>query len=81
VAVGLRPQADASRHRLGERMLQIELAVEIALNLCAADANLEVVPLMRRFGVFRTQLTEERLPFSNFHSTRLFSRQFARIVR
>src|SRR5258706_8615746 len=49
-----------------------------------------LVPLIRTLrschcllaaGAFRTQETDDRLPFSNFQRTRLFSRQFARSVR
>src|SRR5260370_6309431 len=45
VAVGLGPQADSSRNRLGQDMLQVELAVEIGRDLGPGDADLEVVPL------------------------------------
>src|SRR5215831_14280988 len=45
VAVRLRPQPNLPGHRLRERVLQIELAVEIALHLVAGDADFEVVPL------------------------------------
>src|SRR6516162_6302259 len=45
VAVRLRPQADLPRDRFRQRVLQIELAVEIALDLVARDADFEVVPL------------------------------------
>src|SRR5260370_17964540 len=45
VAVGLGPQADSSRNRLGQDMLQVELAVEIGRDLGPGDAHLEVVPL------------------------------------
>ena len=48
MAVGLRPQADASRYRLRERVPRIKLVIQIALNLGHADANFRVVPLMRR---------------------------------
>ena len=48
VAVGLRPQADASGDRLGQDVLQVELAVEIAGDLGPLDRDLEVVPLARR---------------------------------
>src|SRR5262249_42433020 len=48
VAVGLRPQADASRNRLGQDMLQVKLAVEIGRDLGPGDADLEVVPLAGR---------------------------------
>src|SRR6266498_5287271 len=48
VAVRLGPQSDASGNRRRQRMLEIELAVEIAFDLVAGDANLEVVPLPGR---------------------------------
>ncbi len=47
VTVGFRPQADPPRDRLGQRVFEIEFAVEIALDLGAADPNLQVVPLAR----------------------------------
>lgn len=75
VAVGLRPKSDPAGERLRQRVLQIELAIEITFYLRAVHADLEVVPLPCRGR------GEERLPFSNFHSTMLFSRQFARTVR
>src|SRR5579859_255876 len=46
VAVGFRPQANPARHGFGKRMLQIELAVEIAFDLGAGNTNLKVVPLL-----------------------------------
>src|SRR5262245_20205226 len=46
VAIRLGPQADATRYRLWQRILEIELAVE-PLNLGAIDANLEFMPLLR----------------------------------
>src|SRR5262249_60798599 len=45
MAVGLRPQADSSRNRLGQDMLQVKLAVEIGRDLGPGDVHLEVVPL------------------------------------
>jgi len=45
VAVRLRPQANLPGDRFRQRVLQIELAVEIALDLVARDADFEVVPL------------------------------------
>src|SRR5262249_56311662 len=45
MAVGLGPQADSSRNRLGQDMLQVELAVEIGRDLGPGDVDLEVVPL------------------------------------
>src|SRR6185295_8423132 len=48
VAVGLRPQPDASVDGLRQHMLQVELAVEIARDLGARDLHLEVVPLAGR---------------------------------
>src|SRR6266567_2930395 len=45
VAVGLGPQADSPRNRVGQDMLQVELAVEIGRDLGSGDADLEVVPL------------------------------------
>src|SRR5437762_2038847 len=48
VAVGLRPQSDAPGDRLGQRVLEMELAVEIALDLDAGDADFELVPLSAR---------------------------------
>src|SRR5262249_62352605 len=52
VAVGLRPQADSSRNRLGQDMLQVKFAVEIGRDLGPGDADLEVVPLAGRGGGF-----------------------------
>src|SRR5215210_7997545 len=48
VAVGLRPQSYTARHRLRQAVFKIELAVQIALNFGAIDANLQFVPLPRR---------------------------------
>ena len=48
VTVGLGPQADSSRHRLGQDVLQVKLAVEIGRDLGPGDADLEVVPLAAR---------------------------------
>src|SRR5262245_65756836 len=48
MAVGLGPQADSSRNRLGQDMLQVELAVEIGRDLGPGDVDLEVVPLAGR---------------------------------
>src|SRR5262245_57582315 len=48
VAVGLGPQADSSRNRLGQDMLQVKLAVEIGRDLGPGDADLKVVPLAGR---------------------------------
>src|SRR5258708_36910199 len=45
IAVRLRPQADLSRDGLWQRVLKIELAIEIAFNLVAGDANFQVMPL------------------------------------
>src|SRR5215475_4656865 len=48
VAVGLGPQADSSRNRLGQDMLQVKLAVEISRDLGPSYMDLEVVPLAGR---------------------------------
>src|SRR5262245_556304 len=48
VAVGLRPQPDASADGFRQHMLQLELAVEISRDLGARDLHLEVVPLAGR---------------------------------
>src|SRR5229473_104851 len=45
VAIRLRPQADLPGDRFRQRVLQIELAVEIALDLVARNADFEVMPL------------------------------------
>src|SRR5262252_8834695 len=45
VAVCLRPQADLSGDGLWQRVLKVELAVEIAFYLVAGDADFQVVPL------------------------------------
>src|SRR5215470_8828039 len=45
VAVCLRPQADLSGDGLWQRVLKIELAIEIPFNLVAGDADFQVVPL------------------------------------
>src|SRR6266849_3920210 len=45
VAVCLRPQADTTGHWFRQRVLQIELAVEIAFDLVARDTDLKIVPL------------------------------------
>src|SRR6266849_7896960 len=44
-AVRLRPKPYAPGNRLRQLMLEIELAVEVALDLGAGDADLELVPL------------------------------------
>src|SRR5262249_37077760 len=48
IAVGLRPQPDTAGDRCRKFVLQIELAVEIAFDLLAGNADLEVVPDARR---------------------------------
>jgi hypothetical protein len=48
MAISLGPQTNAARYRLRQRVFKIALAVEIALDLGSADANLEFVPLFRR---------------------------------
>src|SRR5262245_62116646 len=48
VAVRLRPQADAARHRRRQGVLEVELAIEIALDLGTGDADFQVVPLAAR---------------------------------
>src|SRR5712692_10434625 len=45
VAIRLRPQANLPRDRFRQCVLEIELAIEIALYLVARDADFEVVPL------------------------------------
>src|SRR5215472_7909159 len=45
IAVCLRPQADLSGDGLWERVLKIELAVEVPFNLVAGNADFQVVPL------------------------------------
>src|SRR5215470_16795063 len=45
VAVCLRPQADLSGDGLRQRVLKIELAIEIPFNLVAGDTDFQVVPL------------------------------------
>src|SRR5215813_9460032 len=47
VAVRLGPQADATGDRLRQRILKIELAVEVALDLGPTDPHLEFMPLLR----------------------------------
>src|SRR5262245_53544827 len=81
VAVGLRPQPDAARDRLGQDMLEVQLAVEIGRDLGPAIWTLRSCHWRLGVGVLRIHFTEDRLPFSNFHSTRLFSRGFARTVK
>src|SRR5215471_3367512 len=48
MTVRFRPQADAPRYRLRQRVLEVELAVEPALDLGAGDADFQVVPLAGR---------------------------------
>src|SRR5262245_5562247 len=48
VAVRLRPQPDAARHRRRQGVLEVELAVEIAFDLGSGDADFQVVPLAAR---------------------------------
>src|SRR5262245_61936346 len=48
VTVGLRPQTDSAADRHRQRVLEIALAVEIALDLAARDLEAEVVPGARR---------------------------------
>src|SRR5712664_2702803 len=45
VAVCFRPQADTTGYWFGQRVLQIELAVEIAFDLVSSDTDLKIVPL------------------------------------
>ena len=48
VAVRFRPETDLSRNGFRPGVVQVQLAVEIALDLGAGDANLEVMPLACR---------------------------------
>src|SRR5262249_45344366 len=48
VAIRLRPQTNLPGHRCRQRVLKVELAIEIALDLIARDADFEVVPLPGR---------------------------------
>src|SRR5436309_2614171 len=50
VTVGLGPQADATRYRVRQNMLKVELAVEIALDILTCNTDLEIVPLTCRRG-------------------------------
>src|SRR5262249_11124229 len=50
VAVSLGPQADAPRHRRGQDVLQVGLAVEVRRDLWPGDLHLEVMPLTSRRG-------------------------------
>src|SRR6266446_7484163 len=47
-AVGLRPHTDFSRHRSRQGVIEIELAVQIALDLRSADPDFEILPLPAR---------------------------------
>src|SRR5205823_13193408 len=44
-AVRLRPHADLSRYRCWQGVLQVELAVQIALDFRSADPHLQILPL------------------------------------
>src|SRR6476661_2463726 len=48
MAVSLGPQADTAGDRLCQGVFKVELAVKIALNLGAANLDLEFMPLPRR---------------------------------
>ncbi len=47
MAIGLRPQPDASRHGSRKHVLQIGLAIEIGPHFRAGDLDLEIMPLSR----------------------------------
>src|SRR6267378_5502286 len=47
-AVRLRPHADFSRHRCRQGVLQIKLAVQVALDLGSADTDFQILPLPAR---------------------------------